>query len=85
MHHYFSPDGNWGGADGLLIVDTSRWTAEMFNAMDSELDRLKTTLARHFSEGIHGFEIITNEFTGKQDTFCPECELSIENLGMAND
>jgi len=85
MHHYFSPDGNWGGADGLLIVDTSSWTEEMFEVMSEELDRLKVSLARHFSEGKHEFETSENEFTGENEDICIECELSKENLGIKDE
>jgi hypothetical protein len=42
--HYFAADGNFGGADGLLTVDTENWTEEDWYEITEEAtdsDRLE--------------------------------------------
>lgn len=39
MHnHYFAEDGNYGSTVGMVIVDTSTWTAEDWDEIEGEFD-----------------------------------------------
>jgi len=35
---YFAADGNYGDATGMVIIDTTGWTDEDFEALDEGLD-----------------------------------------------
>jgi hypothetical protein len=72
---YFSLDGNWGSAEGLLILTTKRWTDKMFEAVSEESDSDRADLARHFSEGEHSFD-------SSNGGLCDDCGLEACELGM---
>ena len=72
---YFSPDGNWGSAEGLLILPTRRWTDKMFDSVSEATDSDRADLARHFSEGEH-------QFDSGNGGLCDECGLEACELGM---
>ena len=51
---YFSPDGSYGSAKGLVIVDTSMWTENDWNqlewAMDENMPKLAMLIANKHRE-----------------------------------
>lgn len=51
---YFALDGNYGTADGMVVVDTSGWTEEDWQAIDevgdSDRASLALALAKHDSQ-----------------------------------
>lgn len=55
--HYFSPDGNYGDSEGLLIVDTSKWSHSMWVAIEEQVDDDRVALANHFDNGLHDFSV----------------------------
>ena len=44
--HYFSPDGQYGGIEGLQIIDTTKFTAQAWDGISSMPDRLRPGTAR---------------------------------------
>lgn len=48
--HYFATDGNYGGADGLVVVDTSDWTEDEWDAVDNARDNERPAIALAFSK-----------------------------------
>jgi hypothetical protein len=44
-HHYFALDGNYGVADGMVVVDTQNWSEADWQAIDEVGDRDRATLA----------------------------------------
>lgn len=50
---YFS-GSSFGNAEGLMVLDTSEWSMEMWARLRYSADT--TTLATHFAEGVHEFE-----------------------------
>ena len=48
--HYFAEDGNYGSADGLVIVDTSDWTEDEWEIIDGALDCDRPIIARSLSK-----------------------------------
>ena len=44
--HYFAADGNYGSADGLVLVDTSNWTEEQWQMIEDTSDSFRPTRAR---------------------------------------
>lgn len=47
--HYFAADGNYGSAEGLVIVDTSDWTEEEWDAIDAARDSERPAIASQLS------------------------------------
>lgn len=45
MANYFATDGNYGSADGIVIVDTSDWSEEDWTAIDEVGDADRANLA----------------------------------------
>lgn len=45
MTTYFATDGNYGNADGIVIVDTSDWSEENWTAIDEVGDADRANLA----------------------------------------
>jgi hypothetical protein len=45
MAHYFAIDGNYGDADGIVIVDTSGWTEDDWTAIEEVGDAERANLA----------------------------------------
>ena len=44
--HYFAQDGNYGSAEGLVLVDTDQWTEQDFELIDESLDSERAEVAR---------------------------------------
>ena len=44
--HYFASDGNYGGADKVVIVETSHWTGDDWLELEEayDLDRINVAL-----------------------------------------
>lgn len=52
--HYFAADGNYGDADGLMIVDTSAWTEEDWEEIEAlgdlgRIDAVRENIEKHDS------------------------------------
>lgn len=47
--HYFSIDGNYGSADGLVVVDTSAWTAEEWSIIEETPDSDRAGVAKQLT------------------------------------
>jgi hypothetical protein len=69
---YFALDGNYGDADGLLVIDTTDWTEAMDDEISCASDNHRAGLAEHFQEADHNFEA----------GICMTCELSKDDLGL---
>lgn len=52
--HYFSQDGNYGDADSLTVVDTSRWTSDDWDAIDEAPDYDRVRVARLIADKYQG-------------------------------
>lgn len=50
--HYFATDGNFGDAEGLVIVDTSEWDDDDWAAIDFAPDSDKARIAKAIADGI---------------------------------
>lgn len=54
--HYFSPDGNYGDCDGLVVLDTSNFTDEDWELLsyvrDNERARFALALAGCYDESV---------------------------------
>jgi hypothetical protein len=48
--HYFATDGNWGGAEGLLIIDIDHWSDSMTEIISESTDSDRHFLAKHFMD-----------------------------------
>lgn len=44
-HHYFALDGNYGVADGMVVVDTQNWSEADWQAIDEVGDAERANLA----------------------------------------
>lgn len=55
--HYFSQDGNYGDADSLTVVDTSRWTSDDWDEIDEAPDYDRPRLARLIAKKYEDDEI----------------------------
>lgn len=42
---YFAKDGNFGDANGLVIVDTSKWSEETWQMIEETSDDFRATRA----------------------------------------
>lgn len=51
-NHYFAVDGNYGDADGLVIVDTSDWDDDDWAAIDFARDSDKARIAKAIADGV---------------------------------
>lgn len=49
-HHYFSPDGNFGDANGLIIVETTDWTDNDWVDLEEARDYERPQAAEAISE-----------------------------------
>lgn len=49
---YFGKDGNYGSADGLVVLDTTTWSDADFSLLDQASDELRPTAARLIAEWI---------------------------------
>lgn len=44
--HYFAADGNYGSAEGLVVVDTSDWTEEEWEVIDCARESERPEIAK---------------------------------------
>ena len=68
--HYFSDDGSYGTATGMIIVDTEKWTPDMWDAIIESSDMERSGVALHFASGRHLW----------QDEMCNKCGLRPEQV-----
>ena len=47
---YVSPDGSYGSAEGLVIVDTSKWTDSDWNQLEWAMDENMPKVAMEITE-----------------------------------
>lgn len=69
---YFGDDGNYGPAKGIIILDTSNWEPEMWREIIDVEDTERSSLAVHFSSGVHLWK----------DAMCNICGLTPFELGV---
>jgi hypothetical protein len=55
---YFAKDGNYGNADEIVIVDTSKWTGEEWAIIEENSDHDRPAVARQLAEMIESGEIV---------------------------
>lgn len=48
---YFAKDGSYGSGVDLLLIDTSKWTAEMWEALEEAGDENRIVVAHRFHHG----------------------------------
>jgi hypothetical protein len=48
--HYFSPDGNYGSAYGLAVMETSHWNQDDWSIVDAVSDDERPAVARLLTE-----------------------------------
>lgn len=51
---YFAKDGSFGAADGLIVIDTSEWTQDDWDAVESGTDQDRAVVALHISKQYDG-------------------------------
>jgi hypothetical protein len=44
--HYFSPDGNYGSADDLVVIDTTNWEESDWERVENCTDSDRSVIAR---------------------------------------
>jgi hypothetical protein len=49
---YYAADGNYGNADGLVIVDSDELSQEAFDFLDNASDYHRSTIALQLLNGI---------------------------------
>ena len=54
MMSYFAIDGNYGDADFLVVMDTTQWTAEDWDAIDESSDYRRIRTAQEIQEKYNG-------------------------------
>jgi hypothetical protein len=47
--HYFAKDGNYGSAEGLVIIDTTDWTDDEWADIDFAIDANRPMIAHSLS------------------------------------
>lgn len=57
-YHYFSPDGNYGTADGLVTVDTESWTEEDWQEIEDAGDSERADIAEKINTKYAGERIV---------------------------
>lgn len=50
MKHYFSPDGNFGNAEGLVIVPTAKWSRDDWEDIEDSQDGERHQVATEKAE-----------------------------------
>lgn len=55
---YFAEDGNYGSADKLAVVDTSKWTGEEWAIVEENSDYDRPAVATQLAEMIESGEIV---------------------------
>lgn len=48
--HYFAPDGNYGSADGMTVIETTFWNADDWDIIEQASDEDRPTVARLLTE-----------------------------------
>ena len=48
--HYFATDGNYGDVDGLVIIETTRWTELDWEDLEGSSDELRPATAETISK-----------------------------------
>jgi hypothetical protein len=69
---YFAVDGSFGVAEGLVVVDTTEWTPDMWECIEDEWEHNRPVLAKHFASEYHLY----------QDEMCNSCGLKPYQLGV---
>jgi hypothetical protein len=46
MNHYFADDGNYGDANGLVVIDTALFTDEDWTLIEEASDWQRASIAR---------------------------------------
>lgn len=69
---YFAVDGSFGKAEGLVVVDTTDWTPDMWECIEEEWEHSRPALAKHFASGYHLW----------QDAMCNSCGLRPEQVDI---
>jgi len=49
-NHYFASDGNYGDAEGLVVIDTTSWTADEWDIIENTPDDRRAAVASSFSD-----------------------------------
>lgn len=49
---YFAKDGNYGDADGITVIDVTKWEADDFDLIDQASDEHRPLAARLVAEWI---------------------------------
>jgi len=63
---YVLPDGNYGNADGLLVIDNDNFDNHFYNYLDFMSDWLRPSFVEWFADNDHNFE-------EKPDSSIEEC------------
>ena len=48
--HYFAPDGNYGSADGMTVIETTFWNEVDWDIIEQASDEDRPTVARLLTE-----------------------------------
>ena len=49
--HYFAEDGNYGDANGIVIVDTTKWTEADWDKLEEGYEWQKPFIAKTIAAG----------------------------------
>jgi len=72
---YFAEDGNWGGAEGIVLVDVEDWDSHQIEYVDAVSDWLRPAYAKWAGKNVHEFDANpSNEYE------CVVCEQGIDSL-----
>jgi hypothetical protein len=52
--HYFTLDGEYGSAQGLILIDTSNWTKAQWDALEDSHPADRLTIAKKFAKQNRG-------------------------------
>lgn len=55
--HYFASDGNYGDADQIVLIDTTRWTPADWARIEAASDGHRFQVAKRIDEGIEVFRV----------------------------
>jgi hypothetical protein len=50
MMHYFAKDGSYGDAEGLVLIDTTEWTAFEWDQVEDAHDTDRVAMAKQVDE-----------------------------------
>jgi hypothetical protein len=57
-YHYFAVDGNYGGADGLLQLETDNWTEEDWTEVEEAGDAERCAIAEQIDKKYTGERLV---------------------------